>query len=215
VPQEHATAHALLMAWYPGEEGGTAVADVLFGDYNPSGRLPVTFVASADQLPPFADYAMSGRTYRFMAAEPLFPFGFGLSYTRFRYSGLKLDRTVVPAQQALQVSVKVTNEGTRDGQETVQVYLSDLEASARVPLRQLVGFARVPVAAGETRSLSFTISPRHMALIDEEGRRILEPGLFRLCIGGRQPDARSEALAGTAVLSAEFEVSGKRQQLPY
>jgi beta-glucosidase len=187
----------------------------LFGDQNPSGRLPVTFVASTDQLPPFTDYAMTGRTYRYMDAEPLYSFGYGLSYTTFRYAHLKLEKSVVPAGEALLVSVDVTNTGPREGHEAVQLYLSDLEASVRVPLRQLAGFARVRLAAGETKNVSFTLSARQMALIDEEGRRILEPGRFRLFVGGRQPDARSEVLAGTVVLSAEFVVEGQRQELPY
>ncbi|MGD0724044.1 MAG: glycoside hydrolase family 3 C-terminal domain-containing protein [Spirochaetia bacterium] len=215
IPRENALARAVLLAWYPGEEGGTAVADVLFGDHTPSGRLPVTFVASIDQLPPFTDYSMTGRTYRFMEAEPLYPFGFGLSYTAFRYAGLKLEKHTVPAGQAVRLSVDVSNEGARGGNEIVQVYLTDLEASVRVPLRQLVGFARVYLEPGQTRSVSFTIQARQMSLIDEEGRRILEPGRFRVCVGGRQPDTRSEVLAGTAVLRAEFDVTGKHQELPY
>lgn len=215
VPRENAVARAVLMTWYPGEEGGTAVSDILFGDHSPSGRLPVTFVASINQLPPFTHYAMAGRTYRYMEAEPLYPFGFGLSYTSFRYAVLNLEKRVVPAGEELHVSVDVINEGARGGHEIVQVYLTDLEASVRVPLRQLVGFARVHLEAGQTRRLSFPISARQMALIDEEGRRILEPGRFLLCVGGRQPDARSATLAGTAVLSDEFEVRGKRQELPY
>jgi beta-glucosidase len=215
IPREDSISRAVLMAWYPGEEGGTAVAEVLFGDSTPSGRLPVTFVKNVDQLPPFTDYAMTGRTYRFMAAEPLYPFGFGLSYVSFRYAGLKLEKTAVPAGETLGLSVDVKNEGARGGHEIVQVYLADLEASVRVPLRQLVGFARVYLEPGQTRRMSFTIEPRQMSLIDEEGRRILEPGRFRVCAGGCQPDARSESLTGTAVLCAEFEVTGKRTELPY
>jgi beta-glucosidase len=215
VPREHEAARAVLCAWYPGEEGGTAVADVLFGTHNPSGRLPVTFVSSIDQLPSFTDYAMVGRTYRFMEAEPLYPFGYGLSYSAFRYSHLKLDKTVVPCGEALQISVEVTNAGKRDGHEVAQVYLKDLEASVPVALRQLVGFSRVWLRSGETTSVSFTLQPRHMALIDEQGKRVLEPGRFQLSVGGRQPDERSRALTGTEVLQTEFEVKGKRQELPY
>jgi beta-glucosidase len=215
VAREAEAARAVLLAWYPGEEGGAAVAEVLFGDYSPSGRLPVTFVASTDQLPPFSEYAMAGRTYRYMEAEPLYPFGYGLSYASFRYSELTLDGAAVPAGSPLAVSAKVSNVGSRGGEETVQLYLTDLEASVPVPLRRLVGFTRVTLAAGETKKVSFSISGREMALIDNEGRRILEPGRFRLSLGGRQPDPRSEALARTAVLSAEFEVQGRRKELPY
>ncbi len=215
VSGEHDAAAAVLMGWYPGEEGGTAIADVLFGDFNPCGRLPVTFVKSSDQLPPFTDYSMEGRTYRFMKDEPLFPFGYGLSYTRFRYAGLKLEKTVLPVGEGLNVSVEVANRGDRDGFETVQLYLADLEASVRVPARQLAGFTRVYLAAGESQRLSFTLSARQMALIDEGGKRILEPGRFRLSVGGRQPDARSRALAGTEVLESDFEVKGTVLELPY
>jgi beta-glucosidase len=175
----------------------------------------VTFVASIDQLPPFTDYAMAGRTYRYMEAEPLYPFGFGLSYTLFRYVELKLEKRAVPAGESLRVSVEVINDGPRGGHEVVQVYLTDLVASVRVPLRQLVGFARVYLEPGQTRSISFTIEARQMSLIDEEGRRILEPGRFRFCVGGRQPDRRSEWLAGTTVLCAEFDVTGKSRELAY
>ena len=215
IPREDAVSHAVLLAWYPGEEGGAAVADVLFGDYAPSGRLPVTFVQSVDQLPPFTDYSMAGRTYRFMEAEPLYPFGFGLSYTAIRYSRLKLENPAVPAGEAIGLSVQVKNDGTRGSDEIVQVYIIDLEASVRVPLRQLVGFARVHLEPGQTRSVSFSIAARQMSLIDEEGRRVLEPGRFRVCVGGCQPDARSQSLTGTAVLCAEFEVTGERRELPY
>jgi beta-glucosidase len=215
IPRENSVSRAVLLAWYPGEEGGTAVADVLFGDHAPSGRLPVTFVESIDQLPQFTDYAMTGRTYRFMEAEPLYPFGFGLSYTAFRYSGLKLEKPAVPAGEAVGLSVDVRNDGARGGDEVVQVYLTDLEASVQVPLRQLVGFARVHLEPGQTRSVSFRIQATQMSLIDEEGRRMLEPGRFRVCVGGRQPDARSQALTGTVVLCAEFDVTGTRRELAY
>jgi len=215
IPRENSVSRAVLLAWYPGEDGGAAVADVLFGDYAPSGRLPVTFVESVDQLPPFTDYSMAGRTYRFMETEPLYPFGFGLSYAAFRYSGLKLQRPAVPAGEEMGLSVDVRNDGKCGSDEIVQVYLTDMEASVRVPLRQLAGFARVHLEPGQTRSVSFSIQARQMSLIDEEGRRVLEPGRFRVCVGGCQPDARSQSLAGTAVLCAEFEVTGKRRELTY
>ena len=215
IPRENSISRAVLLAWYPGEEGGSAVADVLFGDYAPSGRLPVTFVESVDQLPPFTDYAMTGRTYRFMQAEPLYPFGFGLSYTAFRYAGLKLEKPAVPAGEVVGLSVEVRNEGKRAADEIVQVYLTDLEASVRVPLHQLVGFARVHLKPGRARSVSFRIEAKQMSLIDEEGRRILEPGRFRVCVGGRQPDARSQSLTRTTVLCSEFEVTGQRRELAY
>lgn len=211
----HEHVPAILQVWYPGEEGGTAIADVLFGDYNPAGRLPVTVVKSLDQLPSFTDYSMEGRTYRYMREEPLYPFGYGLSYTSFEYSDLALNSGTVKAGSDLTLKVKVKNTGDRLGDEVVQVYLEDLEASVRTPIRQLVGFTRVKMSPGEERTLSFTITARQMALIDNDGRRILEPGRFRISVGGSQPDARSFALTGKKPLSAEYEVVGKPMELEY
>jgi beta-glucosidase len=215
IAKEFERAHAVLFAWYPGEEGGTAVADALFGNYNPSGRLPLTFVESVDQLPPFTDYAMEGRTYRFMKDGPLFPFGYGLSYTSFRYSDLSLDKASIGAGETLTVSVRVANAGKLGGYEVVQLYLTDLESSVRVPRLQLAGFVRLHLDAGEGRDVAFTVTPRQMSLIDEDGRRVLEPGRVGVSVGGRQPDPRSEALARTAVVESEFDVKGKRTELPY
>ncbi len=185
---------AILQAWYPGEEGGHAVADVLLGDYNPSGRLPVTIYRSVDDLPPFSDYRMEGHTYRYFRGEPLYPFGYGLSYNTYAYDNLRLSsQTIVPGDD-LAVSVEVTNLGRRDGDEVLQVYLSDTEASAPVPIRQLVAFKRVHLDAGETRQVGFTIPAKAFALVDAQGRRIIEPGAFIVAVGGAQPTA--DALLG-------------------
>ena len=159
---------AMLQAWYPGGEGGTAIADVLFGDYNPGGRLPVTFYKSVDQLPPFTDYSMQGRTYRYFKGEPLYPFGYGLSYTNFVYSNLRLAKKSVPAGEAIKVGVDVVNAGEREGDEVVQLYLTDAAATAPVPIRTLVGFDRVSLRPREKRRVSFTITPRQMSLIDDQ-----------------------------------------------
>ena len=134
---------AIVLAWYPGQQGGNAVADVLFGDTNPAGRLPVTFYESVSQLPPFADYAMEGRTYRYFRGEPLYPFGHGLSYTRFEYSGLRLSRTRLGPLDRLEVSLDVKNAGARDGDEVVQLYARDVETRKGAPIRQLRGFERI------------------------------------------------------------------------
>ena len=172
-------APAILTAWYPGGEGGTAIADVLFGDYNPAGRLPVTFYKSVDQLPPFTDYSMQGRTYRYFKGEPLYPFGYGLSYTQFVYSNLRYD-----VGDSVKVSVDVRNTGERDGDEVVQLYLTDVAASAPVPIRTLVGFDRISLRPKEKRTVTFTITPRQMSLIDNRGRRVIEPGEFMISAGG-------------------------------
>ncbi|MCX7029609.1 MAG: glycoside hydrolase family 3 C-terminal domain-containing protein, partial [Spirochaetes bacterium] len=188
IPGEHERAGAVLLAWYPGQSGGIAVADVLFGRVSPSGRLPVTFVRSVEQLPSFTEYAMTGRTYRFMESAPLYPFGYGLSYSSFSYAGLKLSAAQLAPGDELELSVEVRNTGRIGASEVVQVYLSDLEASVRVPRWQLAGFTRVFLEPGVARNIRFTINARQMAAVDERGRHVVEPGRFRVHVGGRQPD---------------------------
>jgi beta-glucosidase len=201
---------AIVHAWYPGEEGGTAIADILFGDYNPSGRLPVTFYKSVDQLPPFDDYNMAGRTYRYFKGEPLYPFGFGLSYTRFNYNKLKLDRNTLKPGDSVKVSVEVKNVGDRSGEEVVQLYLTDVGASFPVTIRSLVGIDRVNLKPGEARRVSFVLTPRQMSLINDDGKRIIEPGEFLLTVGGKQPGFQGQAdAATTSVVSGRFMVRGK------
>ena len=205
---------AIVEAWYPGEEGGTAIADVLFGDYNPGGRLPVTFVKSLDQLPPFADYGMKGRTYRYMTETPLFPFGFGLSYTAFNYSNLKLSSARIGTTESLKVDVDVENGGPVTGDEVIQLYISDLDASVPVPIRQLSGFERISLNPGEKRTVSFTVTPRQLALINASGACVLEPGRFQISVGGGQP-VKDERLSAVNFLTAAVEVTGKARELEY
>jgi len=200
---EHAA--AIVEAWYPGEEGGTALADVLLGDYNPAGRLPITFYRSLDQVPPFEQYAMEGRTYRFMADEPLYPFGYGLSYTHFRYADLEITPNVVRPGQAVRVSARVENVGERAGDEVVQLYVSDLEASVPVPLRHLEGFARIHLTPGASRVVTFELQPRQMALVDAAGRWAVELGAFQVYVGGGQPVGR----AGSEGVAGLFHVEGE------
>jgi beta-glucosidase len=211
----HEHVPAILYAWYHGQEGGTAIADAIFGDYNPAGRLPVTFVRSLDQLPEFTDYRMRGRTYRYMMEEPLYPFGYGLSYTSFGYADLALSSTSITAGEELAVSVTVENTGQMSGDEVVEVYLEDLGSSFERPIRELVGFTRIHLSPGERKALSFKITPRQMALVDPAGKCVLEPGWFRVHVGGRQPDSRSFELTGTPVLSADYEVTGPPLQVEY
>ncbi|MGE5530441.1 MAG: glycoside hydrolase family 3 C-terminal domain-containing protein [Patescibacteria group bacterium] len=203
----HAHAAAVVQAWYPGQAGGEAVADVLFGDHNPSGRLPVTFYKSVDQLPPFEDYAMRSRTYRYFEGEPLYPFGYGLSYTRFAYSGLSITPEKVRAGGEVAVSAAVRNTGAREGCEVVQLYVSDLAASVPVPLRQLAGFARVRLESGEEKRVTFTLSPRQLSVITDDGRRVVEPGEFAVFVGGGQPGF-AEGVAG------RFAVEGEAAEIP-
>ena len=206
---------AILEAWYPGEEGGTAIADVLFGDYNPGGRLPVTFYKSVDQLPPFEDYNMQGRTYRFFKGEPLYPFGYGLSYTKFKYSNLKLNSQRMRPNENLQISVDVQNAGDRAGDEVVQLYVTDVAATVPVPSRSLQGIDRIYLKPGEKRRVSFALTPRQLTLIDDNGKRILEPGEFRIAVGGKQPGLTGYADAKTTeVVTGRFVVTGKVTEIP-
>jgi beta-glucosidase len=197
---------AILFVWYPGMEGGRAVADVLFGDVSPAGKLPVTFPRSLDQLPAFDDYSMNGRTYRYMTEEPLYPFGFGLSYSRFDYSDLQLDKTTLALGDSLHVCLTLTNCGDSDSAEVVQFYLSDLHASTVVPLHHLVGFERVTLKAGESRTLKFTLTPEMMSFYNDDGKLTLEPGEFRLEVGGCSPGKRGQELGAPTPVTAVFEV---------
>jgi len=204
---------AIVEAWYPGQAGGTAVADVLFGDYNPGGRLPVTFYRSADQLPPFADYSMKGKTYRFFKGEPLFPFGYGLSYTTFAYANLKL-----PDQPAMgtdiRVSVEVQNTGARAGSEVVQVYVKTPDTSPSAPVRALAAFRRVALAAGERKTVEFSLAPRRFSHVRADGRRVEEPGAFEISVGGKQPGFRGPLdAATTGVATGTLKLAGEAMAL--
>jgi beta-glucosidase len=204
---------AIVEAWYPGQAAGTAIADVLFGDYNPAGRLPVTFYKSLDQMPPFEDYSMKERTYKYFSGKLLYPFGHGLSYTTFAYKNLKVPKSV-KAGDPVRVSVTVINSGRRAGDEVVQLYSSDRQASAPVPIRKLVGFRRVTLKAGESRNVSFTIDARELSLITDDTRRVIEPGIFNLSVGGKQPGFTGTAdTTTTKVLTGQFMITGNPVEL--
>jgi len=179
-------ANAVLLAGYPGQEGGNAVADVLFGDSNPAGRLPVTWYKSVDQLPPFEDYDMEGRTYRYFRDEPLYPFGYGLSYTTFEYGDLKIPGKMRGGEEVA-VRVSVTNTGKRAGEEVVQLYLTDEKGSTPRPLRELKRFRRISLMPGETKTLEFILSEEDLSMIDKNNNRVTEPGWFTVSVGGKQP----------------------------
>jgi beta-glucosidase len=196
---------AIVEAWYPGQAGGEALADVLFGDYNPAGRLPVTFYRSLEDLPPFEDYRMEGRTYRYFRGEPLFPFGHGLSYTTFEFDNLHIDPPQVQVGGQVAVSVDVTNAGDRTGDEVVQLYLKDVVASLPVSQLQLQGFTRIRLAPGEKQTVEFFISAEQMSFADEGRKRVLEPGEFRVWVGGQQPNLRV-SVQGANVLEGRFIV---------
>jgi len=200
---------AILTAGYPGQEGGNAIADVLFGDYNPAGRLPVTYYKSVDQLPAFENYDMEGRTYRYFRQTPLYPFGFGLSYTHFAYSDLNLQK-VAKMGENIKVSVKVTNAGDRDGDEVVQLYLTDEKASTPRPIRQLEGFKRITLKKGESQTVQFELEPRQLSMINDKNKQVVEPGYFTITVGGQQPGFTGSANAETTeTLTGRVNFKGK------
>jgi beta-glucosidase len=196
---------AIVEAWYPGQAGGDAIADVLFGDYNPAGRLPITFYKSLEDLPPFEDYRMEGHTYRYFRGEPLYAFGHGLSYTMFAYSNMQLSADVIARDETLTISTDVQNTGDLAGDEVVQLYISNLTASVPTPIRQLAGFERVHLEPGEMKTVAFTLTPRQLSVINNEGQRVVEPGEFQIAIGGRQP--ATDLAVGSEVLITTFTVT--------
>ena len=199
---EHAD--AVLDAWYPGEEGGTAIAETLAGDNNPAGRLPLTFYRSLDQVPAFADYAMKGRTYRYFSGKPLYGFGYGLSYTTFAYRNLKLGSQTLVAGDSLQVEADLENTGTMAGDEVVELYLKQPKAF-ETPRHVLAGFTRVHLAPHATTHVALTVDPRSIAQVDAKGNRIVVPGDYSISIGSAQPED------STQVLTASFKVAGTKQ----
>jgi len=196
---------AILFVWYPGMEGGRAVADVLFGDIAPAGKLPITFPKSLDQLPPFENYNMAGRTYRYMTEEPLYPFGFGLSYTTFEYCGLNVVSPAV-SPSGFDVEVAVKNTGSVAADEVVQFYISALESHLPAPISRLVGFERIHLQPGESKMVRLAVKPEMLMLYDEDGIQKLEPGKFRLTAGGCSPGARGLALGAPQPVSIEFQI---------
>jgi beta-glucosidase len=199
---EHAD--AILDAWYSGEEGGTAIAQTLVGLNNPAGRLSVTFYKGVDQLPPFEDYSMKTRTYRYFAGQPLYPFGYGLSYSKFEYSNLQLSSTKLDAGDPLIAEADVHNVSQRDGDEVVELYLG-FPKSDTAPLRALRGFKRIHLNAGETQHVSFTLNARDLSEVDARGDRLITKGSHKITIGGGQPGTDAPQVA------AEFTVKGSKK----
>jgi beta-glucosidase len=181
---EAANVPAILQAWYGGQAGGTAVADVLFGDYNPAGRLPVTFYKNVNDLPDFEDYSMENRTYRYFKGEPLYPFGFGLSYTSFSYN---LETISNDSESNVSVSINVTNSGKMDGEEVVQLYVAHKDTPYRTPIHALKRFQRIHLKAGETKQVVFQLTEEDLALIDQDGIQQAPKGEIEISVGGNQP----------------------------
>ena len=197
--QEHA--NAILEAWYPGAEGGTAIAETLAGDNNPAGRLPLTFYSSISQVPGFEEYSMKGRTYRYFDGKPLYGFGYGLSYTTFTYSNLKVPPAIA-AGKPLVVTGVVKNTGTTAGDEVVELYLTQPK-SAETPLRILAGFKRIHLEPGQSANVSLTVDPRSLGQVDAKGNRVVVPGEYVVSLGGSQPEEPS------SVQTSKFKVTGK------
>ncbi|MDR1517863.1 MAG: glycoside hydrolase family 3 C-terminal domain-containing protein [Dysgonamonadaceae bacterium] len=198
---------AILDAWYPGQAGGTAIADVLFGDHNPAGRLPVTFYKGIEQLPDFENYDMANRTYRYFSGVPLYEFGYGLSYTDFEYTFNALPSSV-NADDSIRVSANVSNIGGMDGDEVVQLYVSLPDSKLKKPIRALQGFKRIHLKKGETQTVEFVLSPKQFSTRNADNVAVVEAGRVQLSIGGKQPDAQSIAAKRVAV--ATVDVKGER-----
>jgi beta-glucosidase len=197
---EHA--NAVLEAWYPGEEGGAAVAETLSGKNNPAGRLPVTFYTGVDQLPNFEDYGMANRTYRYYNGKPLYPFGYGLSYTTFSYSGLNIPTQAVSAGQPVGADVTVSNSGKVPGDEVVQAYLKfpDVKGAPQIALR---GFQRIHLEPGTSQKVHFDLKPRDLGIVTEDGHPIIAQGDYTISIGGGQPDT------GAPTVKGKFHIEGQ------
>ena len=200
-------ADAVLEAWYPGEEGGTAIAETLAGDNNPAGRLPVTFYASVDQLPPFEDYSMANRTYRYFRGEPWRGFGFGLSYATFAYSGLKMPARPVAAGDSAVVEVDVRNVSDRAGDEVVELYLVQ-PGQPLAPIRTLAAFQRVHLEPGRTAHVVLPVAPRTLGQVNEQGERVIVPGQYQVFVGSTQPGESEGGVRGA------FTVAGPAKTLP-
>ncbi len=215
---------AILETWFAGTQAGNAIADVLFGDTNPGGKLPVTFPRHAGQAPIYYNHKNTGRPatdqkytskYLDVPWTPLYPFGHGLSYTRFKYTGLRFGRQRIGAGESVEVSAEVENVGARGGEEVVELYVTDSAASVPVPVRSLQGVRRVFLKPGERRRVSFTLAPRQLSLIDDGGRRVVEPGEFMVSVGGKQPGFTGRADAQTTgVVTGRFVVTGKAAEIP-
>ncbi len=191
--EEHC--NAVLMAWYPGARGGRAIADILFGNVSPSGKLPITFYKGLEDLPEFTDYSMKNRTYRYMEQEALYPFGYGLTYGDAEVKEAKVSGEVTK-ESDIRVEVFLKNEGDTDTDEVVQIYIKDLDSKLAVPNHNLCAFKRISLKAGEEKTVEMTVPNRAMSVVDEEGERHIDSKNFKLFVGFSQPDERSRRLTG-------------------
>ncbi|MEN9382180.1 MAG: hypothetical protein RI940_1061 [Bacteroidota bacterium] len=201
----HEIADAVVLVWYPGEEGGNAVADIIFGKVSPSGKLPISFPKSLDQLPAYENYSMKGRTYRFMNAEPMYPFGFGLSYTNFKYEELKLSKSTISNNESLTATVTISNTGKMLGEEVIQLYVSHPNAGNDAPIMALKNFKKISLAPGERKTVQFVINPEMLNLINDAGQSVFVKGALKIMVGGSTPTERSKALGAADFISQNVE----------
>ncbi|PBI83149.1 Xylan 1,4-beta-xylosidase precursor [Flavobacterium sp. ACN2] len=204
VPWEAENIPAILNIWYGGQSAGTASADVVFGDYNPAGRLPVTFYKSDSDLPSFVDYKMDNKTYRYFKGTPLYGFGYGLSYTEFKYSGVKAPAKIKKGQSAT-ISVKVTNTGKMEGEEVAQLYLINQDTSIKSPLKSLKGFERFNLKPGQSTVINFNLSPEDLSYVTESGTLKSYEGKIRISVGGFQPDEKNQSKNNIITQTLEIE----------
>ena len=201
----HELADAVLFVWYPGQEGGNAIADVLFGDVSPSGRLPITFPKSVKQLPPFADYSMKNRTYRYMRQSPLYPFGFGLSYSFFTYSLIKLHKNSIKKGESIVATIEIKNIGNCTSEEVVQLYIS-APKNIDAPIYALKSFERISLKSKEKKKIQFTITPEMLQCFDKAGNEFIPEGQFTIYIGGCSPGNRGKELGASILSKAKFNI---------
>lgn len=213
--QESNNVNAIMQCWYPGARGGRAIAEVLFGKASPGGKMPLTFYASDEDLPDFSDYSMENRTYRYFKGTPLYPFGYGLGYSKIDYLFASIDKDKGAIGDTFKLKVDVKNTGKYTQHEAVQVYVTDIEASTRVPIRSLRKVKCLELEPGETKEVEFTLFARDFAIIDEKGKCIIEPGKFKISIGGQQPDDRSKELMGRECDIFEIELTGSVTEVEY
>lgn len=201
---------AIIEAWYPGQAGGTAIADVIFGDYNPAGRLPVTFYKDINDIPAFSDYDMKGKTYRYFKGDPLYEFGYGLSYTKFKYSNFTTPKNLESGND-FTVEVEIENIGSLKGEEVIQLYIENPNADAYNPQKTLVAFERVLFKPKEKKTFKFKIKKEQLYVVNNKGEKIIQPGEYQISVGGAQPS--KERLNNGSVLSEKLEISGKAFKL--
>jgi beta-glucosidase len=197
---------AIVYCWYPGEQGGKAIAEILFGDVNPSGKLPITIPKSINQLPNYSDYSMDNRTYKFLSDKPMYPFGYGLSYSKIKYSEISMSSTVFTDDKENVAQVTITNMSDYKTEEVVQLYVSDLDADFRVPNSSLKGVKRIKLNPRETKNVKFNIDKEILHSVNYDGISVFDPGLFEISIGNSSPSQRSLEL-GATISQVNFTVN--------